>query len=102
MNRNLGGTIAGAYTMGVMKNHVWTRTRYISRMSVNRDASVKMRNATPSVNADSSTTEIGNIQLVAWKWKRVATRIARSGTIESTRLTRATPTADTTKTERGR
>ena len=87
--------------MGVRKNQVWTRTRYISRMSVKRDASVNRKNPMPAAKSVTMKTETGRKYQVAWRGKPVATRIATSGTIESTRLTRPTPIEEATKTERG-
>src|SRR5215468_554931 len=84
-----------------MKNQVFTRTRYISRISEKRDANVKTRNATPVVKAVSIRTEIGTNHQVRWSGKRVIKRISSNGTIESTRFTRATPIEETTKTDRG-
>src|SRR5262249_3445773 len=86
----------------VMKNHVLMMTRYISRMSENREASVNTVSPMPTVNAVSRSRLSGAKIVVGRNLKCVMTRMIVSGTIESTRLISATPTAEMTNTDRGR
>src|SRR5450759_5393057 len=87
--------------MGVRKKSVLRMTMYISRTSEKREASVKIRKPTPVEKPIARRMEIGTNHQVGGNGKRRTRRIAPRGSIDSTRFTRATPTDDTTKTERG-
>src|SRR6266498_1096454 len=87
--------------MGVRKNQVWTTTRYISRMSVKREATVKRIIDIPAVKRVVIRTEIGRNHHVAWMGKPVTATMRMSGNSERVKLTSPPPTADATKTERG-
>src|SRR6266496_231093 len=76
-------------------------TVYISRMSANREATVKSISETPAVNSVAMRTETGRKAHVAWIGNPVTSRIAMRGTTERARLTRPPPTAEAMKTERG-
>ena len=73
----------------------------MSRTSTNREASVKTTRPTPVQNIAPSTTATGRNSQVAWNGWPITATMRTSGTNEKARFTRPTPTAATTKTERG-